>query len=428
MKAICGLIPAALLAGTVLSNPAYARGTTGFGEAISKQDYFIVMSARKLGKPKKVGSLKAAKQVASPRKATKKVLKSVDLKPRKKPAKLAVAERKPVAAPKPDEIKPREIARLEPLSMSKVLRSGPREEKKVGPGEALQASGASEVQTTPSEPVSMSKVLRSGPRDVKDNVLGEALQDNGASEVQIARSEPVSMSKVRRSGPRVWGETLQDNGASEVQTARLGPVSMSLVLRSGPRVLAETLQDNGASEVQTARLEPLSMSLVLRSGPRDVKDTVLGEALQDSGASEVETARLEPLSMSQVLRSGPREVNIDASEVRIIEVISETAPYYGVPTWFALRIAEVESGYNPYARGRAGEIGLYQLKCPTARGMGFKGDCSNLTNARTNVRWGLKHLSLAIALSGGNLKLAASKHNAGLGRKSLVSGYVAKVF
>lgn len=112
----------------------------------------------------------------------------------------------------------------------------------------------------------------------------------------------------------------------------------------------------------------------------------------------------------------------------VINIIRELAPSYGVPTWFALRIANVESGYNPYARGRAGEIGIYQLKCQTAKEMGFEGDCMTLTDARTNVRWGLKHLSLAIASSGGDLKMAASKHNGGLGRKSLVRSYIAKVF
>jgi soluble lytic murein transglycosylase-like protein len=119
---------------------------------------------------------------------------------------------------------------------------------------------------------------------------------------------------------------------------------------------------------------------------------------------------------------------VEGNDERVIEVIREMAPSYGVPTWFALRIANVESGYNPYARGRAGEIGIYQLKCPTARGMGFEGDCEALTDVRTNVRWGLKHLSLAIQSSGGDLQLAASKHNGGLGRKSLVHSYIAKVF
>ena len=367
MKAICALIPAALLAGTILSGPADARGTTGFGafasDAISKQDYLIVMKARKLGKPKKVGSLKAPKQVAAARKATKKVLKAVDLKPRKKSAKLAAVEkgRKTVAAPKPAAITPHQIVRLDSPSISKVLRSGPRELKKATPAAALPVSGASEVLSANLDPASMGKAPRGGPREVNDVTPGEALKINGAS---------------------------------EVLTASLGPASMN----KAPR---------GYS--------------------REVNDGTPGEALPVGDAGEAQTGRLEPLSMSKVLRSGPREVRA-TSEARIVEIIREAAPFYGVPAWFALRIAEVESGYNPYARGRAGEFGLYQLKCQTARGMGFKGDCVNLTDARTNVRWGLKHLSLAITMSGGNLKLAASKHNAGLARKSLVNSYVAKVF
>jgi len=109
-------------------------------------------------------------------------------------------------------------------------------------------------------------------------------------------------------------------------------------------------------------------------------------------------------------------------------MIKRMAPSYGVPSWFALRIAKVESGYNPRARGRAGEYGVFQLKCSTARSIGYSGSCSGLFNASTNVKYGLKHLSLAVKSSRGNLKLAASKHNGGLGRKRLVREYVALVF
>lgn len=117
-----------------------------------------------------------------------------------------------------------------------------------------------------------------------------------------------------------------------------------------------------------------------------------------------------------------------ASTDRVVGLIKELAPQYGVPTWFALRIAKVESGYNPNTRGAAGEYGVYQMKCATAKGIGFSGNCAELLNASTNIRVGLKHLSMAMKLSGGNLKLAASKHNGGLGRKKLVHRYVAMVF
>jgi soluble lytic murein transglycosylase-like protein len=117
-----------------------------------------------------------------------------------------------------------------------------------------------------------------------------------------------------------------------------------------------------------------------------------------------------------------------ASTDRVVGLIKEMAPKYGVPTWFALRIAKVESGYNPNTRGAAGEYGVYQMKCATAKGIGFSGNCSQLLNASTNVQYGLKHLQMAMKLSNGNLRMAASKHNGGLGRKKLVHRYVGMIF
>jgi soluble lytic murein transglycosylase-like protein len=117
-----------------------------------------------------------------------------------------------------------------------------------------------------------------------------------------------------------------------------------------------------------------------------------------------------------------------ATRNNVVALIKRSAPRYGVPTWFALRIAKVESGFNPNIRGSAGEYGVFQLKCATARGIGFRGNCGALLNASTNVQYGLKHLSMAVRLSRGNLKMAASKHNGGLGRKRIVRRYVAMVF
>lgn len=124
-----------------------------------------------------------------------------------------------------------------------------------------------------------------------------------------------------------------------------------------------------------------------------------------------------------------RKANVaPATQDRVVDLIKDMAPKYGVPTWFALRIAKVESGYNPNTRGAAGEYGVYQMKCATAKDIGFSGNCSELLNATTNIRVGLTHLSIAMKLSNGNLKLAASKHNGGLGRKNLVHHYVAMIF
>ena len=117
-----------------------------------------------------------------------------------------------------------------------------------------------------------------------------------------------------------------------------------------------------------------------------------------------------------------------ATRANVQAIIKSQAPHYGVPTWFALRIAKIESGFNPMVTGSVGEIGVFQLKCQTARGIGYSGPCAGLYNASTNVKYGLKYLSMAVKSSHGNMRLAASKHNGGLGRKSLVPRYVAMVF
>jgi len=138
---------------------------------------------------------------------------------------------------------------------------------------------------------------------------------------------------------------------------------------------------------------------------------------------------LSTVHVKTIKRQKSRKAQVTpATNDRVVGLIKELAPQYGVPTWFALRIAKVESGYNPNTRGAAGEYGVYQMKCATAKGIGFAGNCAELLNASTNIRVGLKHLSMAMKLSGGNLKLAASKHNGGLGRKKLVHRYVAMVF
>jgi soluble lytic murein transglycosylase-like protein len=130
------------------------------------------------------------------------------------------------------------------------------------------------------------------------------------------------------------------------------------------------------------------------------------------------------LSVSALAGDEPKS----AVQTNVVQTIKRLAPKHGVPTWFALRIAKVESNYTPHVRGAAGEYGVYQLKCATAREIGFRGQCSALLKPEVNVEYGLKHLREAMRRSNGNLKLAASKHNGGLGRRKLVAQYVAKVF
>ncbi len=333
MKSVYALIPAALLAGTVLSAPVEAKRTEDpsvHAERLSsKQKYFKTMAAKKPGKINRVGEVRTRKAKTG----TVSEVRKAASEPRKAAASL----------------KPRKVAAGRKRKLSTVA--------------ALK-----QVETKTHRPVTV--------------VAPKQLEIKTRKPVTVAVPKQLEI-KTRK--PRTVAALKQ------VETKARKPI---------------TLAQPKGTETKSP-FDMMSMTKTLRSGPRVVRK--LGDGKAKSLAQE--------------------ELRIDGQrDIEVTQVIREMAPSYGVPTWFALRIANVESGYNPYARGRAGEIGIYQLKCQTARGMGFEGDCSGLTDVRTNVRWGLKHLSLAIASSGGNLRLAASKHNAGLGRKSLVHSYIAKVF
>ena len=81
---------------------------------------------------------------------------------------------------------------------------------------------------------------------------------------------------------------------------------------------------------------------------------------------------------------------------------------FGVPLATALAVCRLESGFRCNAVGRAGELGLLQIKLATARALGYRGSRRGLLNCSTGAYWGMKHLARAIRMGG------VWKHNAGL--------------
>jgi len=111
-------------------------------------------------------------------------------------------------------------------------------------------------------------------------------------------------------------------------------------------------------------------------------------------------------------------------------VVAKHARAAGVPVALALAVVRVESNYNPRARGRAGEVGLMQIKPRTARGMGFSGSTSALYDPDTNLKWGMKYLAGAYKLAGGDTCGTIMRYQGGhyAKRMSRVAvGYCAKV-
>ncbi|MCB5201114.1 transglycosylase SLT domain-containing protein [Neorhizobium sp. T786] len=101
------------------------------------------------------------------------------------------------------------------------------------------------------------------------------------------------------------------------------------------------------------------------------------------------------------------------------KIIVKFAKQYGVPVDLAHAVVEVESNFNPKARGRAGEVGLMQIKPATARMMGYKGSVKNLYHPETNIEFGMKYLAAAHELGGGETCGTILKYNAGHGAKRM---------
>lgn len=89
-------------------------------------------------------------------------------------------------------------------------------------------------------------------------------------------------------------------------------------------------------------------------------------------------------------------------------------PASAVPKHVVDAIVHVESGGNARATGRAGEIGLMQIKCSTARSVGFRGSCVQLYDPGTNRKYGSAYLRLALARAGGDLDTALSLYQRGV--------------
>jgi hypothetical protein len=92
-------------------------------------------------------------------------------------------------------------------------------------------------------------------------------------------------------------------------------------------------------------------------------------------------------------------------------LIITAAQRYRVPIDLALRVAEIESGCDCYARGAHGELGPLQIKPATARLLGYVGPDFALQSCGEGLEWGMKHLALALQLGG------VWKHNQGLWAK-----------
>ena len=112
-----------------------------------------------------------------------------------------------------------------------------------------------------------------------------------------------------------------------------------------------------------------------------------------------------------------------AASNQYASLIARHASANGVPVELAQAVVRHESNFNAHVTGRAGEVGLMQIKLSTARGIGYRGTRKQLYDPATNLAWGMKYLGQARKLAGGSECGTLSRYNGGLGNKRMIKSY-----
>ena len=111
-------------------------------------------------------------------------------------------------------------------------------------------------------------------------------------------------------------------------------------------------------------------------------------------------------------------LSVTAAEAQTIpDLVSEAARKANVPLLLAHQLIERESRYKPDVYKR-GAIGLGQIKCITAKEMGFKGDCRELFKPAVNLIYSMEYLSRALALANGDECKAKNLYKKGFFHKN----------
>jgi soluble lytic murein transglycosylase-like protein len=185
---------------------------------------------------------------------------------------------------------------------------------------------------------------------------------------------------------------------------------VTVALAAGLSAIAPSVHAEPAATAVAAKQEPQSLSELFARKSAEKENTEIDHTTTASIAG----AKAKPAAKGR-----PFE-----------DIVARHAAAHGVSPALVHAVITVESNYRADARGRAGEIGLMQIKPATARMMGYSGSNKGLYDPETNIRYGLKYLAKAQQLGGGDTCGTILRYNAGHGAKrmnKISAAYCAKV-
>lgn len=148
-------------------------------------------------------------------------------------------------------------------------------------------------------------------------------------------------------------------------------------------------------------------------------------------AKSDELPGVDPMTTASVATTQAGKAKAAAvTDNKFSEIVGRYAAQHGVSVELAYAVIQVESNFRPNVTGRAGEVGLMQIKPATARMMGYSGSAKGLYDPEVNIRYGMKYLAKAQAVGDGTTCGTILKYNAGHAAKRMnriSANYCAKV-
>ncbi|AAX74768.1 MULTISPECIES: lytic transglycosylase domain-containing protein [Brucella] len=175
------------------------------------------------------------------------------------------------------------------------------------------------------------------------------------------------------------------------------------------------------SAMSAPSTEPTNLAALFKARQQNKNVEVEKPSVAAKKEASVVTGRADPVKKSAALRLQPKDKPADKSvkDGNYSSIINRYAATYGVPSQLAHAVVRHESNFKPNVRGKAGEIGLMQIKLSTARSLGYTGSAKGLYEPATNIQFGMKYLAMAQKLGGGSTCGTILKYNAGHGAKRM---------
>lgn len=222
------------------------------------------------------------------------------------------------------------------------------------------------------------------------------------------------------------------------QKAALAEAQEKTILKTNQALSAqEFFKSHGKTAEQPAKAAAAKAPAVKKTVKTAAKPTASKQKAEKQAAKKVpaKPVAAKPAAKEQAAKSAEKKpaaskkaavtiptrkpVSRQAARSEFDHLIAKYAAEEGVPLKLAHAVVMVESTYRAHVTGRAGEIGLMQLKPATARLMGYKGSAKGLYHPATNLKYGMKYLGKARRLAKGSLCGTILRYNAGHGAKRM---------